>query len=98
MSRGGECRCGGCYACSLRAKGLQAVKPAHRRNHVPPSRANPVWEAGKAGEVRADGSFMPYLTASGARMGVKEFSENRHRITERVKELKTNPHVFSEGK
>lgn len=47
------------------------------------------WEAGRAGEHRPDGSFMPYLNADGQAMGVKEFSENRHTYESRLRELRS---------
>lgn len=56
----------------------------------------PSWEKGIAGEHRPDGSFMPYLSAEQeyAPIGVKEFGERRHEITEQVNRLKTDPNVF----
>lgn len=93
------CAIPGCtehFACSLRAKGVQ-VSPAatpNRRNKVPPRKPDPAWERGTAGEHRVDGSFMPYLNDKGSPLHVKEHGERRREIDERVKRLKTDPHVF----
>ena len=45
-----------------------------RRNNV---HAN--WEKGIKGESRPDGSFMPYLNATGDPIRMKDWSENRHK-------------------
>lgn len=89
-----------CYGCQLRAKSIAVSDDAmpNRRDSrpfVPPRRANPTWERGVAGERRADGSFMPILDTAGGRMGVKAYSENRHQVEERVRQLKTDPNVFT---
>lgn len=92
--------CDSCYACRLRAKGF-AVAAAAMPNRLANSRraaphtADPAWERGIKGERRPDGSFMPYLSpTSGAPLRVKEYGENRRQVEDRVKRLKTDPHVF----
>lgn len=75
------------YGCVKRREGFGYVSGAatptrtQRRPFRPGPRFNS-WEAGLAGEHRADGSFMPYLDANGARMGIKEYSENRRAVDE----------------
>ena len=69
-----------CYGCQLRSKrvGLGASAIPSRQNKVPPRKVqDPSWEKGRAGETRADGSFMPYLDRQGQPMGVKELSSKR---------------------
>lgn len=89
-----------CYGCHLREKGIALAgdaTPSRRddRRFVPPRRHEPTWEKGRAGEYRPDGSFMPYLTPTGGRMGIKSYSENRRKVDERVRRLKTDPNVLS---
>lgn len=69
------------YGCELRRKGIQ-VPPSAQPTRTPrrPFRPGPKhmsWEAGRAGEHRRDGSFMPYIHSSGTDIGVKEWGENR---------------------
>lgn len=80
-----DCTCD-TLGCKMRREGMfqlsSAATPTRRRRQ--PFRPGPrytSWEAGKAGEHRADGSFMPYLGAAGTPMGIKEFSENRRDLT-----------------
>jgi hypothetical protein len=68
----------------MRREGLFTLSSAAtptRRRHQPfrePAKVNHCsWENGVAGEHRPDGSFMPYLTASGGRMHLKEYAEDR---------------------
>ena len=51
--------------------------PNRTGNKVPPRKAQPNWEKGKAGEHRADGSFVPYRKADGSTIPIKEFTDNR---------------------
>ena len=51
--------------------------PNRERNKIPPRRAQPNWEKGRAGEHRADGSFVPYRKADGSTIPIKEFADNR---------------------
>ena len=51
--------------------------PNRTRNKIPPRRPNNSWERGKAGEHRADGSFVPYVNSDGDHIPVKEFADNR---------------------
>ena len=51
--------------------------PNRTGNKVPPRKAQPNWEKGKAGEHRADGSFVPYRKADGSPIPIKEFTDNR---------------------
>lgn len=85
------------FACALRAKGVSVAPSAtpSRRNNVPPRRPDPAWERGRVGEVRADGSVMPYLSPQGGVMGVKELADNRSSVEKQVKRLKNDPHVFN---
>lgn len=100
------CQIPGCvehFACKLRAKNF-ALGPAIQTNRISnqrrtgPRTPDPAWERGVKGEVRPDGSFMPYLSpTTGAKLRVKEYGENRRQIDERVKRLKTDPNVFQKG-
>ena len=54
-----------------------AATPNRTGNKVPPRKAQPNWEKGKAGEHRADGSFVPYRKADGSTIPIKEFTDNR---------------------
>ena len=69
--------CGEAVKRILQAPALTAAATPSRRNKVPPSKANPAWEKGIAGEHRRDGSFVPYLKRDGSQVGVKEFAANR---------------------
>ena len=51
--------------------------PNRTGNKVPPRKAQPNWEKGRAGEHRADGSFVPYRKADGSTIPIKEFTDNR---------------------
>jgi hypothetical protein len=46
------------------------------------------WEAGRAGEHRRDGSFMPYLGGDGQPIGVKDWGENRRRYESRLRQVR----------
>jgi hypothetical protein len=76
----------GCYGCDLKAKGLTLVC-ANQRNDVPPRRdESNSWEKGRAGEHRADGSFMPYLNEVGSALPIKDYAENRRVLDGRRRE------------
>ena len=51
--------------------------PNRGRNKIPPRKAQPNWEKGRAGEHRRDGSFVPYRKADGSTIPIKEFTDNR---------------------
>ena len=51
--------------------------PNRGRNKIPPRRPNNNWERGKAGEHRADGSFVPYVKSDGDHIPIKEFADYR---------------------
>ena len=73
----------GCYGCELKAKGITLVC-VNQRNDVAPRRADGnSWEKGRAGEHRADGSFMPYLNDVGSPLPIKDYAENRRSFDER---------------
>ncbi len=85
-----------CFGCKV--KGGFRVAPSaipSRRNAVPPRRAEPSWEKGRAGEFRPDGSFMPILNEKGMPMPVYEAQNRRSEIDRKVKRLKSDPNVFS---
>lgn len=92
------------FKAKLRSLNFGRVKGGARESSGKPRPVqSPSWEKGIAGEHRPDGSFMPYLSAEQeyAPIGVKEFGERRHEITEQVNRLKTDPDVFKaerEGK
>lgn len=65
------------------------------RGHKARPMQTPSWEKGIAGEHRVDGSFMPYLNDHREEMGVHEFGNKRHDVTEAVKRLKSDPNVFA---
>jgi len=78
-----ECDCGA-YACDLRAKGVRlsyAASPTMRSRRPFRKLERPSWEAGRAGERRADGSFMPYVSERGRPIHVKEAGERRREIS-----------------
>lgn len=92
--------CDAHYGCQLRTKGvavLPSATPSRTACRQQPARpmVAPSWEKGVAGEHRPDGSFMPYLNDHREVMGVHEFAEKRHDVTEAVKRLKTDPNVFA---
>lgn len=72
------------YGCELRRKGIRysgtatPVARAHRAFRPP---SNCSWEAGKAGERRPDGSFMPYLDGSGTPIRMKRWAEERQKLS-----------------
>lgn len=86
------------YGCRVKAKGIQVAPSAtpSRRNDAAPAKANPVWERGRVGERRPDGSWMPYLSPkTGKPMGVKEFAQGRRGFTQQLRALKSDPSVLS---
>ena len=62
--------------------------PNRGRNKIPPRRPNNNWERGKAGEHRADGSFVPYVKADGDNIPIKEFADNRSKYEGLLRERK----------
>lgn len=86
-----DCGCD-TYGCQLRRKGIQVPASATpTRTPRRPFRPGPrymSWEAGRAGEHRRDGSFMPHLGADLQPMGIKEYSENRHRYEDRLRQVR----------
>lgn len=85
-----DCDCD-TYGCQLRRKGIQ-VPPSATPTRTPrfvqrrPRWNN--WEKGIAGEHRRDGSFMPYIHANGAEIGVKEWSDNRRKYGSQLRAAK----------
>jgi hypothetical protein len=78
------CDCGA-YACDLRAKGIRlsyAASSTMRARRPFRKLERPSWEAAQAGERRADGSFMPYITERGRAIHVKEAGERRREFSE----------------
>lgn len=76
-----DCGCDA-YGCQLRRKGVDfSANSTPTRRSRRPFRAkvgDGGWEAGKAGERRIDGSFMPYIgDQSGRQIHTKEYSERR---------------------
>lgn len=66
-----------CFGCRIQTVGFAPSAMPTRRNMVPPRAPDPAWERGRAGERRVDGSWMPYLTASGDPIGVKQMQDKR---------------------
>lgn len=78
-----DCDCPA-YACQLRSKGVRFSVMATGQTHVNrPFRpkVNSSWEAGKAGERRVDGSFMPYMDGKGRLIPIKEGGERRRELS-----------------
>lgn len=78
------CDCGA-YACELRRKDIRYssdATPTMRANRPFRPKTESSWEAGVAGEHRADGSFMPYTDAQGRKIRVKEMAERRRELTD----------------
>ena len=46
------------------------------------------WERGKAGEHRADGSFVPYVKSDGDHIPIKEFADNRSKYEGMLRDRK----------
>lgn len=80
----------GCTACKLDRIHFGAGTGVTTGN-APPSRPDPAWERGVAGEHRADGSFMPYLNPDLSPIGVKQASEQRHEIEDAKRRLASDP-------
>lgn len=81
-----DCGCD-TYGCQLRRKGLDfsynATPTRRSRRPYRPKVGGGGWEAGKSGEHRTDGSFMPYIgDKSGRTIPTKEFSERRRQLTD----------------
>lgn len=76
-----HCESNGCFADKANSVKFGAVPGGTRMNSrtvVNPKRPEaPSWEKGVSGEQRPGGGFMPYLSNSGERIGVKEFGEKR---------------------
>ena len=73
----------------LQSPALTAEAAPSQNNKIPPRKAYPAWEKGTAGELRRDGSFVPYVHADGSRIGVKEFADNRTKYERILREQKT---------
>lgn len=91
MIHASDCGCD-TYGCVLRRKGIQ-VPPSATPTRTPrrPFRPGPrfmSWEAGRAGEHRRDGSFMPYLGSDGQPIPIKDWGENRHRYEDRLRQVR----------
>lgn len=88
-----------CFSCKgTQVKGGPLKKTSR---YVPSTVANPAWERGIAGETRADGSFVPYLTmknGAGNEMGIKEFTENRRKIEAIRDRQRKDPNIFADLK
>lgn len=79
-----------CFRCKALGIGvLASATPnrtlARRQPHRPVTQ--PSWEKGRAGEHRADGSFMPYLD-KGKPIPVKQFAENRATYETAIRDVK----------
>ena len=61
----------------LQSPATTAAATPSIKNKVPPPQADPAWERGSKGELRRDGSFVPYLDSEGKRIGVKKWADNR---------------------
>lgn len=89
--------CDSCYACRLRAKGIQVdtrATPSRRKLPYRPSREW-AWAKGRVGERRDDGSTMPYLSPGTLEpMGVYEYQHRRSNVEKQVRVLKSEPNVF----
>lgn len=92
-----DCGCD-TLGCRLRRDGVFALSSSAtptrqgRRPYRDPAKHNHnSWEAGIAGEHRADGSFMPYLTGTGGQMHVKEWSESADLRATRHEQLTAPP-------
>lgn len=86
-----DCGCD-TYGCQLRRKGIQVPPSAtptrtQRRPFRPGPRFNS-WEKGRAGEHRRDGSFMPHLGNDGQPITIKDWSENRCRYEDRLRQVR----------
>jgi hypothetical protein len=79
-----DCECP-LYGCELRRKGVQyagSATPTSRARKPFRESINCSWEAGVAGETRPDGSRMPYLDGTGRKIRVKEYGENRRKLSD----------------
>lgn len=88
-----------CFGCHVASVSVQASKATPNRfgaNGVAPRTPDPAWERGIAGEHRPDGSFVPYVNLDDnlEPIRVKQMAENRHRFTEQLRRLKSDPDVF----
>lgn len=94
---GGPCRCEN-YADHLRSINFSSTATPTARKPSAKTRpmSDPAWERGKAGERRADGSFMPYLAPGSTRpLGVKEYADNRASYDAQVSTLKSDPDALT---
>jgi hypothetical protein len=80
-----DCDCD-TYGCELRRKGLgfsSTATPTTRVRRPWRQKVNASWEAGKAGEHRPGGTFMPYIgDQTGRHVRMKEAAERRSEISE----------------
>lgn len=85
--------------CRLRAKGIHlgagATPTRTKRQSTKPKEPYNAWERGIVGEHRPGGGFMPYLSKEGGVMRTKELAEDRTQIESRLRELRSDPHVFA---
>jgi hypothetical protein len=80
----------GCFKEKANSISTGSVPGGANEKKGKPSRAEPVWEKGVAGEHRPGGGFVPILNEAGAPMPIKEYTEKRRDITSKVRELRRN--------
>lgn len=74
-----------CFGCKLHSISFDPyAMPSRLHPEVEPRKPNPAWERGIAVDQRG----MPQLRPDGSYMGLKEYSENRHRIEEHRRQMR----------
>ena len=95
----GDPSCFGCKMQLFKTEGMFALGAAatatRSKDKAPPRVPNCSWEAGRAGERRPGGGFMPYLKpGTTTPMGVKEAGERRHEINKTLDRYRNDPNPF----
>lgn len=84
--------CFGCKIKTLRFDGsATTVGRESRGSRARRTMNEPSWEKGVAGEHRPGGGFMPYLNSNLSEVGIKEFGERRHELTEKRRRQLATP-------
>jgi hypothetical protein len=92
------CACGECYACGLRAKGLQLSPRLRPSGFVCRPMRQPSWEGGPVLQERPGGHRVPVLAPGTTRpMTQKERADlGRSKVEEGLRRLRQDPHVYAQ--
>lgn len=85
------CRVGSGTSDTFELGAAAKVSRAIDRKFVNRPMKDPSWENGVAGEHRPGGTFVPYKTASGKEISIKEYGERRRVIDAARRDIANDP-------